>query len=341
MYTKEEIIDEIIKIRIDIGHENITPEIKELHYHNNELTIIAPDRPEKSIIIGKGGWVVGKLREKLQIDQIHVIAYSDIVLRKYQLELSINHVEKLINTNQIPEGYEIPFNNILNLLKLKHEQIYNNTIIENYIKENLDKEPVEEAKCFMALSGGADSSFSTLLSKSLGFNVHAVTVNPGTIILPNKFRRNIKNLTEQIGVKHDYLDTDMSHIIKDALNGKMHPCGRCSGHIESVIADNVKKSNIPIMIFGDLLSTGSRSIVKKDDVIRINMPALFRMEKTEEKNITKKYSFEKIRSYGCPLIAQVHNKYPYYKPFSIQRVLRETRAGILEPGEALDLIRSM
>ena len=64
----------------------IQPEIKEIHYENDELTIIAPDRPEKSIIIGKGGWVVGKLREQLHVKSIHVISYTDIVLKKYQLE---------------------------------------------------------------------------------------------------------------------------------------------------------------------------------------------------------------------------------------------------------------
>jgi len=75
--------------------------------------------------------------------------------------------------------------------------------------------------------------------------------------------------------------------------------------------------------------------------MRINLPALFRMEKTEIKNIIEKYDVKKIKGYGCPLVVQVHHKYPHYKPFSIQRVLRETRAGILEPGEALELIRTI
>ena len=76
MNSKEEIIKEIINIRKEIGHDDVEPEIKELHYENDELTIIAPDRPEKSIIIGKGGWVVGKLREKLGVKSIHVISYG-------------------------------------------------------------------------------------------------------------------------------------------------------------------------------------------------------------------------------------------------------------------------
>lgn len=341
MYTKEEIINKIIKIREDIGHDYVEPEIKDLYYKNDELTIIAPDRPEKSIIIGKGGWVVGKLREELHIKSIHVISYTDIVLKEYQLELSVKHTKKIMDENIIPEKYDAVFNNLYELLVKKQEAPYDNTIIENYIKENINRETKSEAKVAIALSGGVDSSFSTLLAKSLGFNTHAFTVDPGTIILPNQFRRNINNLTTTINIPHEYIKTDMSQIISDALNGKIHPCGRCSSHIESVVAETVKNKNMSIMIYGDLLSTGSQSIVKKDDIIRINLPALFRMEKSEIKNVATQYNVQKIKGYGCPLVVQVHKKYPQYRPFSIQRVLRETRAGILEPGEALDLIRTI
>ena len=175
----------------------------------------------------------------------------------------------------------------------------------------------------------------------MGFNVLTVTVDPGTIILPNQFRRNINNLTTTINVPHEYVKTDMTPIIQDALSGKIHPCGRCSSHIEEVVLNKVKQEEISIMTYGDLLSTGSQSITKKEDIIRINLPALFRMEKTEIKDIVTKYSVNKIKGYGCPLVVQVHKKYPQYRPFSIQRVLRETRAGILEPGEALDLINTI
>lgn len=340
MYTKEELIEKIIKIREDIGHDHVQPEIKEIHYENDELTIIAPDRPEKSIIIGKGGWVVGKLREQLHVKSIHVISYTDIVLKKYQLELSLKHVKKIID-NVIPENYIEPFNNLYKLLEKKYNAPYNNTIVSNYIKENIDRQPIENTPVVVALSGGVDSSFTTVLTKALGFNLETVTVNPGTIILPNQFKHNIHNLTTAINVKHTYLETDMTHIIEEALSGKIHPCGRCSNHIEEVVSDYLKNTQKSVMIYGDLLSTGSQSIVKKDDIIRINLPALFRMEKSEIKTIVTNYSVKKIKGYGCPLVVQVHKKYPQYRSFSIQRVLRETRAGILEPGEAFDLIKTI
>ena len=341
MYTKEEIIEEIIAIRKEIGHEFVEPEIKEMFINNNELTIIAPDRPEKSVIIGKGGWVVGKLREKIGFESIHVISYTDILLKEYQLELSVKHVHKLLHEDKIPSKYKDAFTNLYNLLKQKLERPYDNTIIEKYVEDNINRECIENSDTLVALSGGVDSSFSTLLAKSLGFNVKAVTVDPGSIILPKQFRFNIDNLSNKINVEHEYVKTDMTEIINDSLNGKIHPCGRCSKTIHKTLEEKLEEYNYNVMIFGDLLSTGSQSIVINDDKIRVNLPALFRMEKTEVKNIVTKYDVKKVKGYGCPLIVQVHKKYPQYRPFSIQRVLRETRAGILEPGEALDLIRTI
>ena len=45
---------------------------------------------------------------------------------------------------------------------------------------------------------------STLNSakKYLGFNPTAVTIDPGTIILPNQYKRNIKKLTDQLNAGH-------------------------------------------------------------------------------------------------------------------------------------------
>lgn len=343
MYTKDEIIENIIKIRKEIGHEYVKPEILKIHYNNDtdELTIITPDRPEKSIIIGKGGWVVGKLREKLQINSIHVVSYTDIILKEYQLQLSKNNIEKLIKNKQIPTSYIKVFENIYELLKLKCSHAYDNNIIINYIKKNINRTPYENADVTVALSGGVDSSFSLLLAKALGFNVHAFSVDPGTIILPKQFHYNIDNLVKKTQIQHEYLEVDMKQIIDDALNGKIHPCGRCSSFIEKTIHKKTSNMNIPIMIYGDLLSTGSQAITFNDDIMRINLPALMRMEKNEIKNIVVDYDVKKIKGYGCPLVVQVHHKYPQYRSFSIQRVLRETRAGILEPGEALDLINTI
>lgn len=337
MYDKDEIKEKIIKIRKEIGHDYVQPEIKDMYYNKGELTIITPDRPEKSIIIGKGGWVVGKLKEEINLKSIHVISYTDIILKEYQLKLALKHLKK----QEIPDKYTQPFFNLYDLLKEKQQHPYDNTIISKYIKKNINSQVEPDAKITVALSGGVDSSFSTLLSRALGFNIHTITVNPGTIILPKQFQNNINTLVKNLNIKHEYLETNMNTIISEALKGKIHPCGRCSSHIEDIILNKTRELNIPYVIYGDLLSTGSQSIIQQNNITRINMPALFRMEKTEIKNIITDHSIKKIKGYGCPLIVQVHHKYPQYRIFSIQRVLRETRAGILEPGEALDLINTI
>ena len=88
MYTKEFILDEVNRIREDIGHDKVNIFIEEIYFKNNELWIITEDRPDKSAIIGKGGWVVGKLREKLNLESIHVESYGDFLNKEYKLKLS-------------------------------------------------------------------------------------------------------------------------------------------------------------------------------------------------------------------------------------------------------------
>ena len=92
------------------------------------------------------------------------------------------------------------------------------------------------------------------------------------------------------------------------------------------------------MIFGDLLATGSQSMNFKEDILRINLPALLSATKGETKDLAGIFGVTSTGSYGCPLLSEVHKKYGYMRRFSIQRVLRETRAGVLESGEALDMI---
>jgi predicted PP-loop superfamily ATPase len=64
------------------------------------------------------------------------------------------------------------------------------------------------------------------------------------------------------------------------------------------------------------------------------------VSKSENKSLTVHYNLNKFKGFGCPLLYEVHKKFPHMKRYSIQRILRETRSGVLEPGEALDLIWS-
>ncbi len=332
MYTKEFILDEVNKIRDEIGHDKVNIFIEEIYFKNNELWIITEDRPDKSAIIGKGGWVVGKLREKLGLESIHVESYGDFLNKNYKLKLSKKTVHNL-------KCDLVGLKNLEKIIEDKLDNIYSFNF-ENYFNEN-EFEESQNVEAVVALSGGVDSSFSVILAKKLGFNPIAVTVDPGTIILPKQFKDNIKSVTEKLSIKHEYIETDYSDIVKESFTGKLHPCGRCSKNTGEMVKQYAKDKEIPIIIFGDMLATGSQCInLQEDSLYRLNLPASLSVGKQEIKSLIRNYDLKTFKGFGCPLLYEVHRKFPYQKKFSIQRILRETRSGALEPGEALDLIWS-
>ena len=333
------LIKEIQTIRTEIGHENSEINIKKIIYNQNmnKLLIITFDRPDKSVIIGKGGWVVGKLKEKLQINTIHVESYTDIMVQKYRMELTLQKLEKIV---KIPEYTKKNYlQNLKKLLenKLKYLKLFD---FEEYFNEN-NHGSNNNIESVVALSGGLDSSFSLILAKYLGFNPIAITVDPGTIILPPFFKKNIELLTRRLDVPQKYLNIDANEIIENSLNGKYHPCGRCSKYIDQTIEDYAIKNNMSVIISGDLLTTGSQSISVHKHFIKINLPALLNVSKHELEKFDEKYGIKKNKYFGCPLLIETIKKYPYMKKYSIQRILRETRSGALEPGQALDQIQSI
>ena len=334
MYTKEFLLAEINQIREEIGHDSADIFIEELYFSEktNELWIITEDRSDKSAIIGKGGWVVGKLREKLNLESIHVESYGDFLNREYKLRLSKKTVH---NLNLDLKGLK----NLEKVIGDKLESIYSFNF-ETYFEENEFKES-ENVEAVVALSGGVDSSFSLILAKKLGFNPIAVTVDPGTIILPKQFKDNIKLLTETLDIKHEYIPADYSEVVEESFTGKLHPCGRCSKNTSGLVKEYAKNKEIPLIVFGDMLATGSQCINLQDESLyRLNLPASLSVGKQEIKSLIRNYDLKEFKGFGCPLLYEVHRKFPYMKKFSIQRILRETRSGALEPGEALDLIWS-
>ncbi len=334
MYTKEFILDEVNDIREEIGHDKVNIFIEELYFNEktNELWIITEDRPDKSAIIGKGGWVVGKLREKLGLESIHVESYGDFLNKNYKLKLSKKTIRNL-------DLDLVGLENLEKTIENKLDNIYSFNF-DHYFSENEFKES-QNTEAVVALSGGVDSSFSLILAKKLGFNPIAVTVDPGTIILPNQFKKNIRILTESLDIHHEYIESDYSNIIKESFTGNVHPCGRCSKNTGELVKKYAKDNEIPIIIFGDMLATGSQCInLQEDSLYRLNLPASLSVGKQEIKSLIKNYNLNTFKGFGCPLLYEVHRKFPYMKKFSIQRILRETRSGALEPGEALDLIWS-
>ena len=375
VYDVNALLNHVNKIRREIGHEEVNIDIKEVLYDNdtNEMWIITNDRPDKSAIIGKGGWVVGRLREELEIGSIHVESHSDFLQKEYRMNLSLNKLNSFVNENKesLDYGSFIALNNLIDILKIKLDNLYSFNFY-NYFKD-LDESPygyfeAEKPTAIVALSGGTDSSFSLILAKKLGFNPIAITVDPGTIVLPNQFKHNIDKLVRELDVPHEYVEVDYSELVRESFTGRFHPCGRCSKIIEETVYKYALENDVPIVIFGDMLATGSQCIteqvcnldeseeqigemtenettdvdneVNNHKVIRLNLPASLSVSKSENKSLTVHYNLNKFKGFGCPLLYEVHKKFPHMKRYSIQRILRETRSGVLEPGEALDLIWS-
>lgn len=337
-FNKEYLVNLISAIRREIGHEDIKPDIVDVIFNTqkSELLIITSDRPEKSLVIGKGGWVVGRLKEELKIKHIHVEAYSDILLRKYRMELALKKLEEVKLEYNTP--HRQPLDNLCILLKNRIRSPYN--LLDHL--ENM-KKPKNEGphQAVVALSGGVDSSFALIIACLMGFRPLAVTVNPGDVILPRYFQEKVEKLTEKLGVEHLYLNVDMSEEIAGALEGRYHPCGRCSRVIEETLLEYTRNKMVPFLIFGDLLATGAQSLTYKGDVLRINMPAMVSGTKGDTKALAGKYGVTSTGVYGCPLLGEVKKRYNYMNRYSVQRILRETRSGVLEPGEALNMIMSL
>ena len=363
VYDTNALLNHINKIRKEIGHEEVQIEIKEVLFDRdtNEMWIITNDRPDKSAVIGKGGWVVGRLREELEIESIHVESYSDFLQKEYRMNLSLNKLNSFVKDNKLDEGSFLALNNLIDILKIKLENLYSFNFY-NYFndleKKNYHYFEADKPTAVVALSGGTDSSFSLILAKKLGFNPIAITVDPGTIVLPKQFKYNIDKLVKDLDVPHEYIEVDYSELIEDAFTGRFHPCGRCSKVIEDAVNEYAIKHDVPIVIFGDILATGSQCIneqicifdgnamgdmdkeINNSKIIRLNLPASLSVSKLENKSLTSHYNLSKFKGFGCPLLYEVHKKFPHMKKYSIQRILRETRSGVLEPGEALDLIWS-
>ncbi len=138
---KNDIINRVSRIRDEIGHENIKPQIKNIMFneYDEELLIITSDRPEKSLIIGKGGWVVGKLKEELNVKNIHVESYSDILLRKYRMNLAYTKMDEIIGYQKNVKLQE-PLKNLSNFLKKRINYPYSlDVLLKNLLNTNLDE----------------------------------------------------------------------------------------------------------------------------------------------------------------------------------------------------------
>ena len=105
--------------------------------------------------------------------------------------------------------------------------------------------------------------------------------------------------------------------------------------VMKAVEDYARKEGLKILASGDLLSSGLISIYERDGLVVLNLPAFLALDKGEIVEIIGG-SYE--LKFGCPLLWETFKRAPSVKRFSIQRVLRETRAKALPPEMAKALI---
>jgi len=321
----EEISREIEAVKREIDH-GVTerPRILDVRHEKKEdrLVIVAADRGDKSIIIGKGGWVVGRLRERLGYRKVSVVAHTDLIVREFRLKEALKAVEGA----EIGGGAGQFFKGILEAEMT-----------------GSDFKCRGEQNIALALSGGLDSSGSLLLLRNYGIRPKALTVDLGTAVLPRKMRKNIMDIVDFVEVEHEFVEVDISDIVRGASEGRFHPCGKCSKEVQDALYGYCRGEGIPVIVFGDLLSTGSQCISRiGEDLVRVNLPGMLARTKAEMRELVGAAGIEYSEyRYGCPFLRDTFKKHPKFMRFSIQRVLREVRAGVLEPGEGMREIQDI
>ncbi|AEH06008.1 7-cyano-7-deazaguanine synthase [Methanothermococcus okinawensis] len=246
-------------------------------------------------------------------------------IRNIRIKASLKNLDYLYNTHILNDNI---YNGLKNLLELRKNF---NAFLD--ISKN-DK--LKKPKALVAFSGGVDSVASSIIAKKI-FDITAITAYSPIIMRPDN-KKNISELAKKLNIKHEFVDIDLNEVQKDTLNGKYHPCGRCHKIIEKAVLSYAKENDIKYIIYGDMLSVGYLSIIQEEnDIIRINMPSYLVITKNDSRKILKKNNITISQKYGCPLLRAAH-KYNHNKKFTIQRILREVRAQVIDKDEGLNNI---
>ena len=243
-------------------------------------------------------------------------------VRDIRLKTSMKNLENLYSNGILePQIY----NRLKLLLSLSRD-------FKRFLKYILKEDRDKKEKAVVAFSGGVDSTASAIISKKI-FHVVGITVY-SPVIMEEGDRDRISYLVEKLGITHRFIEVDLEDIKLGTLEGRYHPCGRCHKRIEKSILNYAKEEGIRYVIFGDMLSSGYLSIVKEEDIIRINMPSFLSLTKNQCREILKCVGVEIKQKYTCPLLRIAH-RYERNKKFTIQRILREVRAQVIDSKEGL------
>jgi len=313
------------------------PKIEDVIYGNNNiLYIIVSDRPDRSALIGYGGLIIKKIKRKINVNEISVIAKTDLLVKRKRISESIMKAKAIMKRRNIPQDIKEFLKILVEQLRLE-KKFPPRTIVRDEKAKNI--------KVLVAYSGGVDSTATLVLLKNMGFNVKAITVDPGPFILPNWVKNNIAKAIKLLSIEHEFIKpiTDFHEIIEYAKEGTHMPCSLCYPVLVKSVFTYAVENMFNIVAFGNLISSSKYSLdlpLKGKFLLRINLPGAFAFTKHDTKLLSKGIVDWKPL-YGCPLLRSSMKDHGWMRHIAIERVLREVRAGILEPMDGLRYIKSI
>ncbi len=183
----------------------------------------------------------------------------------------------------------------------------------------------------LAFSGGVDSTASLKVLRWAGFEVVPITA-----MLPQFDEGTLARIRKEKAVEIEV--EGYEEAMRRLLENKAPVCGRCHAMAMKAVEDEAKAEGLEILVTGDTLSFGLLSIYRRNDLTVLNLPAFLALSKRELINL----SGERYRPvFGCSLLWEAFRRAPGIKKFSIERVLREVRAGVLTPDIATALIEDI
>jgi len=339
LVSPQEILNITLEVRKELGYTtDVEPKIVKVYFSRDgrKLYIICGDRSDRSVFIGPGGRVVYELKEKLGVDVVIVRALTDIIVRRSRIVQAVEKARRISLKLESRSTKNFIENSLIPLAKALLKSVDNGKhLIQN----------IGDICSVTAFSGGFDSATTLVYAKMLGLRNFSITVDPGPFIVPDHVKQVIINYVSGLGVKHAFVKPRRNYgeIIEKAKLGFRVPCKMCHEAVEETVIGRAVELGAEIVLFGDLLPTGYHSIrVVGDGIIRINLPAFMALTKTDTIITSKLHGLRREKLiYGCPLLRYSMRLHRHFKYVAIQRVLRETRAGVLEPNQALELVKSI
>jgi len=154
----------------------------------------------------------------------------------------------------------------------------------------------------VGLSGGADSIATLFISKKIGFNPIAVTLDYGSLFYNNDYKKNVKRIAKKLGVKSIFIPINKKYfkIITDSLKNGKKPCKECVKLKVRQLEDICKEMRISFLVIGDMASIKNPIEVINKRLVRVNLPSLFCMDENDMIEASKKLTNENL-VYACPV----------------------------------------